>query len=74
LLSYYWLSKKPSLFKSFTELSVEEFDDIYDREITKIYERQMRYKVHPKEKYIEKECMERVGLSNWILKIDFSCF
>jgi len=39
LLSYYWLSKKPLLFKSFTGLSVEEFDDIYDREITKIYER-----------------------------------
>jgi hypothetical protein len=34
----------------------------------------MRYKVHPKEKYIEKECMEWVDLSNWMLKIDFSCF
>src|SRR3954452_10041894 len=31
------LSKKPRLFKSFTGLSVQEFDDIYDKEITKRY-------------------------------------
>jgi len=33
------LSKKPLLFKSFTGLTVQEFDDIYDREITNRYER-----------------------------------
>jgi hypothetical protein len=37
LLSYERLSKKPALFKSFTGLSVQEFDEIYDKEITKRY-------------------------------------
>jgi hypothetical protein len=37
LLSYDGLSKKPLLFKSFTGLSVQSFDDIYDKEITKRY-------------------------------------
>jgi hypothetical protein len=37
LLSYDSLSKKPLLFKSFTGLSVQEFDNIYDKEITKRY-------------------------------------
>jgi hypothetical protein len=37
LLSYDRLSKKPILFKSFTGLSVQEFDDIYNKEITKRY-------------------------------------
>jgi hypothetical protein len=36
LLSYDRLSKKPLLFKSFTGLTVQEFDEIYD-EITKRY-------------------------------------
>jgi hypothetical protein len=37
LLSYDKLSRKPLLFKSFTGLTVQEFDDIYDKEITKRY-------------------------------------
>jgi hypothetical protein len=37
LLSYDRLSKKPILFKSFTGLTVQEFDDIYNKEITKRY-------------------------------------
>jgi hypothetical protein len=37
LLSYDRLSRKPVLFKSFTGLSVQEFDDIYNKEITKRY-------------------------------------
>ncbi|MER5175977.1 MAG: transposase family protein [Candidatus Nitrosocosmicus sp.] len=37
MLSYDRLSKKPILFKSFTGLSVQEFDDIYDKEIAKRY-------------------------------------
>ena len=37
LLSYDRLSKKPLLFKSFTGLTVVEFNDIYDKEITKRY-------------------------------------
>lgn len=39
LLSYDRLSKKPLLFKSFTGLTVQQFDDIYDKEITKRYKR-----------------------------------
>jgi hypothetical protein len=37
LLSYNRLSKKPLLFKSFTGLSVQEFDDIYDKKLAKKY-------------------------------------
>jgi hypothetical protein len=39
LLSYKRLSKKPKLFKSFTGLTVQEFDDIYNKEITKRYKK-----------------------------------
>ena len=37
MLSYDRLSKKPLLFTSFTGLTVQEFDDIYEKEITKRY-------------------------------------
>jgi hypothetical protein len=37
MFSYEMLSKKPLLFKSFTGLTVQEFDDIYNKEITKRY-------------------------------------
>jgi len=37
LLSYERLSKKPLLFRSFTGLTVQEFDDIYDKKIAKKY-------------------------------------
>jgi hypothetical protein len=37
LFSYDRLSKKPILFKSFTGLTVQEFDNIYDKEIVKKY-------------------------------------
>jgi hypothetical protein len=37
LLSYDGLSKKPILFKSFTGLTVKEFDGIYDNEMAKRY-------------------------------------
>jgi len=39
LLSYDRLSKKPLLFKSFTGLTVKEFDDIYKKEIAKRYDK-----------------------------------
>ncbi len=39
MLSYDRLSRKPLLFKSFTGISVEEFDDIYKKEITKKYDK-----------------------------------
>src|SRR6185437_11935214 len=37
MLSYERLSRKPLLFKSFTGLTVQEFDDIYNKEIVKKY-------------------------------------
>ena len=39
MLSYERLSIKPPLFKSFAGLTVQEFDDIYDKEIIKRYEK-----------------------------------
>ncbi|MER5175107.1 MAG: hypothetical protein ABJB76_08130 [Candidatus Nitrosocosmicus sp.] len=39
MLSYERLSRKPPLFKSFTGLTVREFDEIYDKEITKRYDK-----------------------------------
>ena len=39
MLSYNKLSKKPLLFKSFTGLTVQQFDEIYDNEIIKKYEK-----------------------------------
>jgi Helix-turn-helix of DDE superfamily endonuclease/DDE superfamily endonuclease len=37
LLSYERLFKKPTLFKSFTGLTIKEFDDIYNKQIVKRY-------------------------------------
>jgi hypothetical protein len=37
LLSYKRLSKEPLLFKSFTGLTVQEFDNIYNKEMVKRY-------------------------------------
>ena len=37
MFSYERLSRKPQLFKSFTGLTIQEFDDIFDKEITKRY-------------------------------------
>jgi hypothetical protein len=51
LLSYERLSKKPLLFKSFTGLTVQEFDDIYHKQIVKKYENHEinRFSCKPKE-------------------------
>ena len=37
MFSYERLSKQPLLFKSFTGFSVQEFDDIYDKDLAKKY-------------------------------------
>jgi DDE superfamily endonuclease/Helix-turn-helix of DDE superfamily endonuclease len=48
------LSKKPLLFKSFTAgLTVQEFDDIYDKEITK------RYNTHENKRLSKRKARER---------------
>jgi hypothetical protein len=39
LLSYDRLSRKPLLFRSFTGLTVQQFDDIFDKEIIKKYDK-----------------------------------
>lgn len=39
MLSYERLSKKPLLFKSFTGLTVQQFDNIFDNEIIKRYDK-----------------------------------
>ncbi|HXT84869.1 MAG TPA: hypothetical protein VN704_11165, partial [Verrucomicrobiae bacterium] len=39
MLSYDKLSKKPLLFKSFTGLTLQQFDNIYYKEIAKRYDR-----------------------------------
>ena len=54
MLSYDRLSRKPHLFKSFTGLTVQQqFDNIYDKEITKRYD---RYEIQRlSKKYRERE-------------------
>jgi hypothetical protein len=53
LLSYDRLSKKPLLFKSFTGLTVKQFDEIYDKEITKRYAKHETQRLS--KKYRERE-------------------
>ena len=50
-------------------LTVQEFDNIYDKEITKRYH-EYEYSVYQKER-IESEILVQEDLSNWMLKIDF---
>ncbi|MDQ6661581.1 MAG: transposase family protein, partial [Chloroflexota bacterium] len=47
--------KKPLLFKSFTGLTVEEFDNIYNKEIIKRYERDEIKRLSTKSKARERE-------------------
>ena len=39
MLSYEKLSKKPLLFKSFTGLTVQEFDSLFNKKIAKRYDK-----------------------------------
>lgn len=55
MLSYNRLSKKPLLFKSFTGLTVEEFANIYNKEITKRYEKHEIKRLITKSKDRERE-------------------
>jgi DDE superfamily endonuclease len=52
LLSYDLLSKKSLLFKSFTGLSVQEFDDIYDKKLVKKY---AKYEIQRLSKRIDRK-------------------
>jgi hypothetical protein len=53
LLSYDRQSKKPLLFKSFTGITVEEFDEVYDKGIAK------RYDKHEAQRLSKREERER---------------
>ena len=53
MLSYDRLSRKPLLFRSFTGLTVEEFDDIYNKEIEK------RYHQHETQRLTKRKSRER---------------
>jgi hypothetical protein len=64
LLSYGRLSRKPLLFKSFTGLTVQEFDNIYDKKITKRYGKHELLRLSKRK--IESEILVQVDLSNWI--------
>jgi hypothetical protein len=65
LLSYVRLSRKPILFKSFTGLTLQEFDDICDKEITK------RYRNHELKRLLKRKNRERsIGAVGRPFKID----
>jgi hypothetical protein len=60
LLSFDRLSKKPLLFKSFTGLTVQEFDDIHNKKIAKRYGKyEIQRFYQAKEKLLEKENQEQ---------------
>jgi len=63
LLSYDLLSKKPLLFKSFTGITVQEFDDIYNKKIAKKYPI-MIYKVYHQKENIEIGSLVQEDLSS----------
>jgi hypothetical protein len=73
LLSYDKLSRKPMLFKSFTGLTVKEFDDIYDKDMAKDTAG-MRSGGYPIEKTAGNDPrVHQAGISNWMLKTGFWC-
>jgi hypothetical protein len=55
LFSYERLSKKPILFKSFTGLTVQEFDDIYNKKIVKSYAKHEIQRLSHKKENRERE-------------------
>ncbi len=62
------LTKQPLLFKSFPDLTVKEFDDIYDKEMAKDTAG-MRSGGYPKEKTAGNDpWVHQAGISNWLLK------
>ncbi|MER5176497.1 MAG: hypothetical protein ABJB76_06115 [Candidatus Nitrosocosmicus sp.] len=68
LENHYFLDHSPGL-------TVEEFDDIYNKEISKRYERHEIQRLSSKIKDSrEREIGAIGGISNWIQKTDFLCF
>ena len=65
--SYDGLSKKPLIFKSSTGLSVQAFDNIYDKEITKRYGKYELQRLS----FVKKAVREREIGSGRPFKLDF---
>ena len=66
LISYERLARKPLLFKSFTGLTVQKFDDIFNNEITKKYEKYELKRLSYKRKENRKRKLVLEGTSSWI--------
>jgi hypothetical protein len=72
LLSYDRLSRLPTLFKSFTGLTVQDFDDIHNKKIAKRYGKyEIQRFYHQKEKLLEKENLDQADNLSWMLETDF---
>src|SRR6476620_5618916 len=67
LLSYDRLSKKPLLFKSFTGLTVQEFDSIYNKKISKRYS---KYELHRLSSKIKADRKRKAGAVGRPFKLD----
>ena len=67
MLSYERLSKKPLLFRSFTGLDVKEFDNIYNKEITKRYHKHEIKRLSKRKDDRERE----IGAGGRHFKLDF---
>ncbi len=61
MLSYERLYRKPLLFKSFTSLTLKEFDNIYDKEIAKRYEKHEIKRLSTKRKENRKRKYGAIG-------------
>ena len=61
LLSYDRLSRKPLLFKSFTGLTVQEFDNIYSKKIAKKYDKYELQRLSSKRKDVRERKAGAVG-------------
>ncbi|HEY6537103.1 MAG TPA: hypothetical protein VIY08_15115 [Candidatus Nitrosocosmicus sp.] len=73
MLSYNRLSKKPFVFKSFTGLTIKEFDEIYNKEITKRYVKHEIQRLS-KRKYRKRDIGAAGRHFTLIQEIDFLCF
>ncbi len=74
MLSHERLSKKPILFKSFTGLTVQEFNSIFHKEITKRYKKYELKRLSYKRKEDRKRKAGAVGrLFKLDIKNGFLC-
>ena len=71
MLSYDKLSRKPMLFKSFTGLTVREFDDIYDKEIAKRYGRHEIRRLSKRKDSRNESIGAGQTFQDWMLKTGF---